>query len=81
MEADVPTALLAIKTKIMIGTWNIKTLHETGENAQVPFDSKGRGDTVIECYAPTNEAENEEKVNFYEHVPAVIDKWKSCWEI
>ena len=34
-EAGVPTTLLTTKTKTRIGTWNIRTLYETGKSAQV----------------------------------------------
>jgi len=38
------------------------------------FNSKGRKVTVIQCYAPTNAAETEEKEAFYEQLQAVMDK-------
>lgn len=38
------------------------------------FNSKGRKVTVIQCYAPTNEAETEEKEAFYEQLQEVIYK-------
>ena len=34
-EAGVPTTLLTTKNKTRIGTWNIRTLYETGKTAQV----------------------------------------------
>ena len=34
-EASAPTTLLNIKTKTKIGTWNIRTLYESGKTAQV----------------------------------------------
>ena len=38
------------------------------------FNSKGRKVTVIQCYAPTNAAEIEEKESFYDQLQAVMDK-------
>ena len=38
------------------------------------FNSKGRKVTVIQCYAPTNAAETEEKETFYDQLQAVMDK-------
>ncbi|RUS77319.1 hypothetical protein EGW08_014916 [Elysia chlorotica] len=78
-EAGVPKTLLATKTKTRIGTWNMRTLYETIRTAQVcqdmnRFNSKGRRVTIIQRYAPTNVAEIEENVSFYEHVQTVIDK-------
>ena len=34
-EASAPTTLLTTKAKTRIGTWNIRTLYETGKSAQV----------------------------------------------
>ena len=34
-EAGVPTTLLTTRTKTRIGTWNSRTLYETGKSAQV----------------------------------------------
>jgi len=34
-EANVQTTLLSAKSKIRIGTWNIRTLYEAGKSAQV----------------------------------------------
>ena len=34
-EASVPTTLLTTKSRTRIGTWNIRTLYETGRSAQV----------------------------------------------
>ena len=146
-EAGVPTTLLTTKTKTRIGTWNIRTLYETGKSAQVcqemhrynlkllvlcetrwtgtgrtrlasgdtiiysgqeegqphthgvallmtpeamqallswepvspriltaRFNSKGRRVTIIQCYAPTNIADIEDKVHFYEQVQSVMDR-------
>ena len=146
-EASAQTTLLTAKIKTRIGTWNIRTLYETGKSAQVSremhrynlkmlglcetrwngtgrtrltsgdtiiysgheeghphlhgvallltpeaaqallswepvsprlltarFNSKGRKSTVIQCYAPTNAAETEEKEAFYEQLQAVMDK-------
>nr|KAG5685711.1 hypothetical protein BaRGS_027976 [Batillaria attramentaria] len=38
------------------------------------FNSKGRKVTILQCYAPTNRADEEEKENFYEQLQAVLDK-------
>ena len=38
------------------------------------FNSKGRKVTVIQCYAPTNAADTEEKETLYEQFQAVMDK-------
>nr|KAG5687084.1 hypothetical protein BaRGS_017102 [Batillaria attramentaria] len=38
------------------------------------FNSKGRKVTILQCYAPTNMADEEEKENFYEQLQAVLDK-------
>ncbi|RUS81369.1 hypothetical protein EGW08_010867 [Elysia chlorotica] len=38
------------------------------------FNSKGRKVTVIQCYAPTNTADIEDKEDFYEQIQAAIDK-------
>ena len=35
-EASVPTTLLTTKTKTRIGTWNVRTLYETGNNKTGP---------------------------------------------
>ncbi|RUS73873.1 hypothetical protein EGW08_018375 [Elysia chlorotica] len=37
-------------------------------------NSKGRRVTINQCYAPTNVAYIEDKVNFYEHAQTLIDK-------
>ena len=146
-KAGVPTTLLTTRTKTRIGTWNIRTLYETGKSAQVcqemhrynlkllglcetrwtgtgrtrlasrdtiiysgqeegqpythgvallmtpeatrallswepvspriltaRFNSKGRRVTIIQCYAPTNMADIEDKVHFYEQTQSVINK-------
>ena len=38
------------------------------------FNSKGRKVTILQCYAPTNTADEEEKEDFYEQLPAILDK-------
>ena len=38
------------------------------------FNSKGRKVTIIQCYAPTNAAEEEAKEEFYARLQTVIDK-------
>ncbi|XP_059175602.1 uncharacterized protein LOC131955489 [Physella acuta] len=38
------------------------------------FNAKGRKTTLIQCYAPTNAATDEEKENFYSALQAQIDK-------
>ena len=148
-EASEPTTLLTTKAKTRIGTWNIRTLYETGKTAQVcremhrynlkilglcetrwngsgrtrlangdtiiysgqeqgqphmygvallltpeaaqallswepisariltaRFQSKGRNVTIIQCYAPTNAADMEDKEEFYEQIQALMDKTK-----
>ncbi|RUS85281.1 hypothetical protein EGW08_006982 [Elysia chlorotica] len=45
------------------------------EGASLLLEIKGgRRVTIIQCYAPTNVAEIEEKVSFYEHTQTVIEK-------
>ena len=147
MEASAPTTLLTTKSTTRIGTWNIRTLYETGKSAQVckemhrynlkilglcetrwtgtgrtrlmsgdtiiysghdegqphahgvallmtpeatrallswepvspriltaRFNSKGRKVTILQCYAPTNAADIEDKESFYQQLQAVVDK-------
>lgn len=38
------------------------------------FNSKGRKVTILQCYAPTNLADAEEKEDFYEQLQAVLDR-------
>ena len=38
------------------------------------FNSKVRRVTIIQCHVPTNMADSEEKVHFYEQIQSVIDK-------
>jgi hypothetical protein len=147
-EASSPTSLLTTKAKTRIGTWNIRTLYESGKSAQVAsemrrynikvlglcetrwngsgqtrlssgetiiysghedadhdhtqgvalllapeatraltawepvsprlmsarFHSKGRKTTIIQCYAPTNAAEEEEKEEFYSSLQSLFDR-------
>jgi endonuclease/exonuclease/phosphatase family metal-dependent hydrolase len=147
-EARSPINLLSTRTSIRIGTWNVRTLYETGKIAQVAnemrkyrikvlglsetrwngsgltrlvsgetiiysghtdhshehthgvalllaaeatrallawepvssrlisarFNSKGRNVTVIQCYAPTNTATEEEKEEFYRALQSLIDR-------
>jgi len=146
-EASAPTTLLTTKSTTRIGTWNIRTLYETGKTAQVSremhrynlkilglcetrwngtgqtklasgdtiiysgqeegqphthgvallmrpeatqallswepvspriltarFNSKGRKVTIVQCYAPTNTAQLEDKENFFEQVQTIMDK-------
>nr|KAG5701747.1 hypothetical protein BaRGS_004349 [Batillaria attramentaria] len=147
-EASSPTSLLTTKTKTRIGTWNIRTLYESGKSAQVAsemrrynikvlglcetrwngsgqirlsscetiiysghgdtehdhtqgvalllapeaartllawepvsarllsarLNSKGRKITIIQCYAPTNAANEEEKEEFYSSLQSVFDR-------
>ncbi|KAH3721162.1 hypothetical protein DPMN_064079 [Dreissena polymorpha] len=39
-EASPPTSLLTTKAKTRIGTWNIRTLYESGKSAQVAREIK-----------------------------------------
>ena len=147
-EAAQPTTLLTSKQTNLIGTWNVRTMYETGKTAQVAaemrryhlavlglcetrwlqsgqirlttgetliysghtnegaihtegvgimiakekakalieweavsariitarFNAKARKVTVIQCYAPTNEAEEDTKNDFYDMLQQVIDK-------
>ena len=146
-EASTLTTLLTTKNKTRIGTWNIRTLYETGRSAQVcremhrynlkilglcetrwtgagrtrltsgdiiiysgphegqphthgvallmasetaqallsrepvspriltaRFNSKGRKVSILQCYAPTNSADIEDKEEFYEQIQAILDK-------
>ncbi len=38
------------------------------------FYTKGRNITLIQCYAPTNKADLEDKDNFYQQLQAVLSK-------
>ncbi|CAH8431477.1 unnamed protein product [Heterobilharzia americana] len=38
------------------------------------FNSKGRKVTIIQCYAPTNNAEQEKKEDFYRQLQSTLDK-------
>ncbi|CAH8292472.1 unnamed protein product [Heterobilharzia americana] len=38
------------------------------------FNSKGRKVTIIQCYAPTNNAEQEKKEEFYRQLQSTLDK-------
>ena len=38
------------------------------------FNSKGRKVTIIQCYAPINTADEQDKAKFYEQLQAVLDK-------
>ena len=38
------------------------------------FNSKGRKVTILQCYAPTNVADEKEKEDFYEQLQAILDK-------
>ncbi|KAL8622673.1 hypothetical protein ACOMHN_009307 [Nucella lapillus] len=146
-EASAPTTLLTTKAKTRIGTWNIRSLYETGKSAQVSremhrynlkilglcetrwngtgqtrltsgdtiiysgqeegqphthgvallmtpeatrallswepvsprlltarYNSKGRKVTIIQCYAPTNVANADDKEEFYDQLQATIDR-------
>ena len=147
MEADPPTNLLTMTAKTKIGTWNVRTMYETGKAAQVAsemrrygiqvlgisesrwngcgirtlnsgekilysghaeenhrhsegvaimmspqaakaliewqpissrlmtarFNSKGRKATFIQCYAPTNDADEETKQQFYNSLQETIN--------
>ena len=146
MEADNMTSILSTRTKLKIGCWNVRTMYETGKQAQVIREMRayklhllgisecrwtgcgkritstgetivysGRNDekhqggvaiimnrnitkamleyapvneriirarfqakqgklTIIQCYAPTNEADDEAKKDFYLALQSEIEK-------
>ncbi|PVD26787.1 hypothetical protein C0Q70_14465 [Pomacea canaliculata] len=46
-EASLPTHLLTTKTRTRIGTWNIRTLYESGKSAQVAREMRRYNITVL----------------------------------
>jgi hypothetical protein len=38
------------------------------------FNSKDRKVSILQCYAPTNVADDKEKEDFYEQLQALLDK-------
>ncbi|XP_061175584.1 uncharacterized protein LOC133184509 [Saccostrea echinata] len=106
IETSQPKVLLTMKAATRIGTWNVRTMFETGKAAQVAremrryniqllgicesrwngtgtnlikdYDSKiplqRKRRTVIQCYPPTNTADEETKEDFYTKLQAAVDK-------
>ncbi|KAK3101882.1 hypothetical protein FSP39_007017 [Pinctada imbricata] len=63
------TPLLNPRKPNRIGTWDNRTMYETGRAIQVI-----KGMRNSECNAPTNDAEEEKKDDFYLQLQAVLDK-------
>ncbi|RUS92092.1 hypothetical protein EGW08_000116 [Elysia chlorotica] len=80
-EASLPTVLLTTKTKTRIGTWNIRTLYETGRIAQVSKEMKEYSLKILGlCETRWTGADRrtlqkeEEKEEFYEQLQATFNR-------
>ncbi|PVD22580.1 hypothetical protein C0Q70_18397 [Pomacea canaliculata] len=81
-EASLPTHLLTTKTRTRIVELLMSTEAPKALMAWEPvsprlmsarFNANGRKIAIIQCYAPTNEAEEEEKEDFYSSLQSVLD--------
>ncbi|CAH8432908.1 unnamed protein product [Heterobilharzia americana] len=73
------TSTLSYGVAIMMSSRASKALMQWGPISScrimtARFNSKGRKVTIIQCYAPTNNAEQEKKEEFYRQLQSTLDK-------